>query len=138
MQNIYFLKFQIIIKYFNIHINITIKTYLECCFYLEFKCVKSSTHLKNKSSAIQNQLSNTKQPKSLVLFETPILTSSSTLPGKLYSLSSVVRSFQKTAFLKPTTTAITINHYPIPFISYLNSKFGDKIKCKNAITIELI
>jgi len=53
----------------------------------------------NKSSAIQNQLSNTKQPKTLVLSETPIPTFNRTLPGKLCPLSGTVRSFQKTAFL---------------------------------------
>ena len=98
------------------------------------KFVRSSTNVLNKSSAIQNQLSNTEQSKSLVLSEIPIPTFSRTLPGKLSPLSGAVQSFQKTAFLKLTTTAMTINHYPIPFISYLNSEFEDKIKCKKAIT----
>jgi len=93
-----------------------------------------STNVLNKSSAIQNQLSNTKQPKTLVLSETPIQTFNRTPPGKLCPLSGTVRSFQKTSFLKLTTTTMTINYYPIPFISFLNSEFGDKIKCKKAIT----
>lgn len=38
------------IKYFNYYKQIDNNAYFECCFYLEFKCVRSSTNLLNKSS----------------------------------------------------------------------------------------
>jgi len=87
----------------------------------------------NKSPVIQNKLSNTKQPKSLVLSETPIPTFSCTLPGKLYSLSGAVRSFQKNGF-KTHHNHHDDKSLSNSFISYLNSELGDKIKYKNAIT----
>lgn len=102
--------------------------------YFELKFVRSSANVLNKSSAIQNQLSNTKQPKTLVLSETPIPTFNRTLLENFVLYQAPCDLFKKTAFLKLTTTTMTINHYPIPFISFLNFEFEDKIKCKKAIT----